>query len=117
MEFTQEDRATLHRIDHKFDGLLEQVAGHQKTLYGHDGRGGIVQDMSVMQTTHAQCPNAAHNRRSAPAAAGETQPLEWEEPARKPWKARHVVYGGGIGAGVILVLDLLKQVAQTMLAK
>lgn len=32
------------------------VVGHQRTLYGEDGRNGIVGDVSVLKTNQEQCP-------------------------------------------------------------
>jgi len=40
------DRANLATI----------VVGHQRTLYGEDGRAGIVGDVSTLKTTQENCP-------------------------------------------------------------
>ena len=40
----------------KQEHLAALVVGHQRTLYGEDGRNGIVGDVSVLKTNQEQCP-------------------------------------------------------------
>jgi len=36
--------------------VAEKVQNHTRTFYGEDGRGGMVRDVSVLQTTQETCP-------------------------------------------------------------
>jgi hypothetical protein len=38
------------------NALAREVQGHQRTLYGEDGRDGLSGDMTVLRTTQEQCP-------------------------------------------------------------
>lgn len=39
------------QVNTSIGGLAEDVAGHSKTLYGDDGRGGLTKDVGVLKWT------------------------------------------------------------------
>ncbi len=43
--FESKAMAMLTRIDEKLNHVCKDVEGHHKTLYGPDGRGGVVRDV------------------------------------------------------------------------
>ena len=46
-EFQTKVVEALARIEEKLTNTCSDIEGHHKTLYGHDGRGGLVQDVEA----------------------------------------------------------------------